>query len=443
MESVFKTYDVRGIFGTELTLEKAELIGKAVGTFIENDEFVVGYDTRAHSPQLFEAFTKGLLSTGVDVVSVGQVPNPVAYFTSFYNKIPGAYITASHNPPEYNGIKFFRANGSSYSWELQKIKQIAISRQFKEGNGHGQISEIDYALNDYIEYLARRINIEEKVKIAVECFNGSGSLITPMLFNYFDIETIPLNNSPKGDFGGIRPEPKGENLTNLRNAVLKNKCNFGIAFDGDCDRGVFIDDKGQELIANIPGIIFIKDVLSKTKGKIVATIDCSSETEKIVNENGGLLIWSRIGHTFIEEELIKEKALFGFEQSSHFYFNTFYPFSDGILSALKMAEIVSKSGESLSQICDKIKINPIEKLYIKCANNQQKEQVMQKIRQTFPEGKDYVDGIKIALNDTEWVLIRASQTNPEINLCVEAKDSKRLKELVDKYKKIIEGQING
>lgn len=441
METIFRAYDIRGIFGTELTLDKCELIGKAVGTFIDSDEFVVGYDTRTHSPKVFEAFVKGVTSTGVNVISVDAVPNPVAYFTSFNNRIPGAYVTASHNSSEYNGIKLFRKDGTSYVEELGKLKEVIRSGKFKEGTG--TVSEIDYAIPDYEEYLQKRLNIEERIKIAVECFHGSAGILTPSLFNNFDIETIPLNNVPKGDFGGLRPEPKSDNLEKLQSTVLKNKADFGVAFDGDSDRSVFVDNKGRVFIASIPGSIFIKDTLSKQKGKIIATIDCPTGISKITEENGGQIVWARIGHGFIEEALIKEHALFAFEQSSHFYFNKFYPFSDGLLSALKMAEILSKSEETFSEMVDKIKINPTEKFYIKCKDHEHKEMVMQKIREMFPQGKDYIDGIKIFLNDTEWVLIRTSQTNPEINVCIEAKDEKRLKELMKEYTKIVEEKING
>jgi len=441
MESIFRAYDIRGVFGTELTLEICEKIGKAVGTLVESEEFVAGYDTRIHSPKVFESFLKGITSTGIDVVSVDMVPNPVAYFTSFKNKIPGAYITASHNPPEYNGIKLFRKDGSSYVDELNKIKEIIKNGKFKEGSG--KVNEIDYALSDYEEYLHKRLDIEADVKMVAECFHGSAGIITPSLFNSFDIETTPLNNEPKGDFGGLRPEPKPDNLEQLRKSVLSKKADFGIAFDGDSDRGVFVDDKGRVFLASTPGAIFIKDALSKKKGKIVLTIDCPNSIAKLAEENGGQPVWVRIGHGFIEEALTKQNALFGLELSSHFSFNTFYPFSDGILAALKMAEILSKSSEKFSEMADKIKINPTEKFYLKCKDHTHKEKVMQEIRKIFPEGKDCGDGIKILLNDEEWVLIRISQTNPEINICIEAKNEKRLKELVDRYTSIVEEKING
>jgi phosphomannomutase/phosphoglucomutase len=440
MESIFGAYDIRGVFGKDITTEVCEKIGKAVGSIIEEDEFVAGYDVRTHSPKVFDSFVKGLTSTGVDVISIGMVPNPIAYFTGFKARAPGVFITASHNPPEYNGLKFFRGDGSSWVEELKKLKDVVKAGKFKRGSG--KISEIDYAVQDYESYIRKRLRIEDGIKIAAECFNGSAALIVPKIFNNFEIGCTTINGEPKGDFGGHRPEPKGANLGTLKKTVLREKANFGVAFDGDCDRSVFVDDKGREFMAAVPGLMFVQDTLSTEKGKIVATIDCPSETSKFVEKAGGQLLWSRIGHGFIEESLIKNQALFGYEQSSHFYFNKFYPFSDGFLATLKMVEILSGSNKQFSQMADEIKVNPTEKLYIRCKDHQQKESVMQKIRKDFPGGKDYVDGIKIFLNDVEWVLIRSSQTNPEINLCVEAKNDKRLKELVKQYTRIVEAKIS-
>ena len=286
----------------------------------------------------------------------------------------------------------------------------------------------------------KRINIDSKVKFVAECFNASASIVTPYLFQKFGLDCIPLNNDIKGDFGGKRPEPKSDNIKQLTEVVVDKKAEFGVAFDGDADRSVFVDEKGNYINPSKIGALFIKDALSSRSGKIVATIDCPSSIKKIVEENGGILIWSRIGHGFIEENLVKENALFAYEQSSHFYFNSFYPFSDGFLATLKLAEILSKSQKSLSQMIKEIKINPTSKIYVNAKTHEIKKEVVDRVKERF-DGEDCVDGIKIHLNDEEWVLIRESQTNPEINICAEAKDEKRLNELVEKYKSIVNEEI--
>ena len=438
--SVFHTYDIRGIFNKELTPELFEKIGKAFGTITDSEQVVVGYDTRASSPEAFESFVKGVLSTGTDVMSVGMNCNPVTYFFGFKNKLPGALITASHNPPEYNGVKFFRKNGTSFIDELNKMKKIILEESYDE-KPVGDLIEVDYAIQDYIEFIGGKLEIKPGLKMVADCFNASSATVTPFIFKNFEIDCLPINNEIKGDFGGLRPEPKGENLNTLKEKVVEEGADFGVAFDGDTDRAVFVDNKGRELKGAMAGAIFLKHALEKNKGVVVPTIDCPTITSKLVKENGGKTSWCRIGHGFIEENLVNKNGVFGFEQSCHFYFNDFYPFSDGLLSALKMAEILSKSNKSLSEMVDEIKMNPTEKLYIYAGNHTKKEKVMDAIRKDYPDGKDYVDGIKIFLNDEEWVLLRASQTNPEINLCVEAKNEERLKELIKDYTEKINKKI--
>ncbi|MDD5181995.1 MAG: hypothetical protein PHC66_02375 [Candidatus Nanoarchaeia archaeon] len=441
MDKIFKAYDIRGVYGTELTDEKAELIGKAAGTLNGDvDEFIVGYDTRAHSPKVFESFVKGLNSTGTDALSVGMLPNPVAYFNSFKNRLPGVYITASHNPAEYNGMKFFRKDGSSYVDELQKLKEIIRNNNFKQATA-GQQVDVDYGLIDYEDYLSEKINIEKPIKIVAECFNGSASTIVPHVFETMGVTCIPINKEIKGDFGGLRPEPKGENLNELKRRVVEEKADFGIAFDGDSDRGVFIDNLGTEHPASVPGVMFISDILKKTRGTIIATVDCPSSVAKVTNELGGKLVWNRIGHGFIEENIIKHNALFAVEQSSHFFFNQFYPFSDGFLAALRMAEILSRTEKTFNELATGIEQNPTEKIYIDAGTHERKSKAVEYLRQKYPESIDAVDGFKILLNDTEWVLIRTSQNLPEVNLAIEARNPARLKEILCEYTKLIQDAI--
>jgi len=372
--SVFKAYDIRGIVGKEITNKFCEALGKAFGSFVDTDEVIVGYDTRSSSEKIFENFAKGVTSSGKDVINLGMVPNPVAYFNGLNHKLSGVIVTASHNPPEYNGFKFFRKDGTSYIDELKYLKEIIIKKEFKEEN-NGQIVDVDFGIGDYAQFLRERINIMSKVKIVAECFHGAASIVTPYIFNLNNIETIAINNNILGDFGGLRPEPKKDNLNELKEKVISENADFGVAFDGDADRAVFVDDRGRVLNGAQAGAIFIKDILKRQSRQIVATIDCPTGIAKIIKENGGKVLWTRIGHGFIEENLVKNSALFGFEQSAHFYFNTFYPFSDGILAALKMAEIISSSDKKLSEMVDEIELNPTEKMYVNVGTHEKKKKL--------------------------------------------------------------------
>ena len=435
---IFRAYDIRGIYKKDLTENVMLNLGKALGTFLGGNKNVsVGYDTRMSSKKLFDSFSRGLTSTGCNVISLGMVPNPMVYFYARKNKIFGVIITASHNPKEWNGLKMIKPTGVSFVKEIEEIEKI-----FKYGNfikGKGKIYKAD-VIDPYKKFLKSKFGFIRK-RVVVECFGTVGVVALPILKD-LGLNIISLHDKPDGKFFGFeRPEPKGQNLNLIKKTVKREKADFGAAFDGDADRAVFIDDKGRELNGSIMNAIFVEYILKKRKGKIIITPDCASEIEKIIENLGGKTTWGRVGHGFIERRLSYEKALFAGEQSSHFYFNQFYPFSDGILAILYLAKILSEKGEKLSKIVDKIKLHPIEKIYINVRTDENKIKIIEKLKEKYPDALDMMDGIKIKLNDIEWVLIRASQTNPEINLCIEAKDENRLKELISKYSKIIRKEI--
>jgi len=432
--SIFKAYDIRGIYGDELTDDIMLDIGKALGTFLGGNKTVcVGYDTRKSSKKLFNLFSSGLISTGCNVISLGLVTNPMLYFYAWKNKMFGALITASHNPKQWNGLKLVRPTGVSFIEEIKRIEEVYDSDEFLKGKGKTTNAD---AMVGYEEFLRKNVGINRK-KVVVECFGAAGTVALPLL-KRLGLEIVSLHDKPDADFFGFeRPEPKGDNLDTLKKTVKKEKADFGVAFDGDADRSVFVDDKGRE--SNVSSVIavFAEYILKKRKGSILLTADCASEIETIVKNLGGKTIWWRVGHGFIEEKCVKEKALFGGEQSSHLYFNEFYPFSDGTLATVYLAKILNETRKTFSEMIDKIKIHPIEKIYINVGNDENKIRIVESLKKRYPNALDIMDGIKIKLNDIEWVLIRTSQTNPEINLCVEARDEKRMKDLIVEYSKLI------
>jgi phosphomannomutase/phosphoglucomutase len=362
----------------------------------------------------------------------------MVYFYAWKNKVYGVVITASHNPKEWNGLKIVKPNGVSFINELKKLEKIFQSKNFIRGKG--KITK-DNAKKLYEKFLIRRFNRINK-KIVAEFFGGVSS-VALSIFRKMGLKTITLHARMNKNFSGFRrPEPKGKNLIPLKKKVKKMKADFGVAFDGDGDRSVFIDDKGRELNGSILSAIFVNYILRKKRGKIIVTADCASEIEDIVKKLNGKIIWWRVGHGFIEKKCLEEKALFAGEQSSHFYFNEFYPFSDGILATIYLAKILSESNKKLSDLVGEMNLCPMEKLYINVRTDKNKIKILEKLRKKYPRALDVMDGIRIRLNKKEWVLIRASQTMPEINLCIEAKNKKRLKVLVRKYTKMIKNTLS-
>jgi phosphomannomutase/phosphoglucomutase len=438
---VFRVYDIRGLVDKELTEEVAENIGKALGTFLNGEQIIIGYDVRESSKKIHNAFTKGALSTGCDVSSIGASSSPTLFFNCWQQKKFGVIVTSSHNPCQYNGFKFVDKDGCSFVDEYSEIKKIFEKQNFAKGKG--QFKEIN-GVAPYTQFLASQIKIKKPIKVVVECLHASAGLLTPFIFRKAGLETIPLNSKPSPTFNNSRPEPKGENLGEMRDAILKNNADFGVALDGDADRSVMVDDKGRELNGSVSSAVFIKAILPEKKGAIVMTVDCNSELKQLVESLGGKLIWSEVGHGFIGKAVHDNKALYGGEMSSHMWFDL-YPFSDGFLSGLKMAELLSKTDKKLSELVDEIDFAPMLKEYINCDTHQKKEAVLKKLVEIFSKkhANNMIlrDGIKFFLNDLEWVYLRKSNNLPEVCIVIEAKNQQRLQKLHKEYRKVIDEAI--
>ena len=278
-------------------------------------------------------------------------------------------------------------------------------------------------------------------KVVVDFLGGVGVQVKES-FKEMGLNIIPLHDKPDAKLYGFhRLEPWGDLLSPVKEAIKKENADFAVAFDCDADRCIFIDSLGNYVSPSIVDAIFIEYILKRKKGKVISTYDCATELEKFAKDRGGKLIWWRVGHGFIEQKCIEEKALFAGEQSSHFFFNEFYPFSDGTLSTLYLAKILSETGKTFDELISEINFHPIEKIYINAETDERKEKVIKELKKDFSKSQDIMDGFKVKLNDIEWILIRASQTLPEINLCIEAKNKKRLMELVEKYSKLIEQKL--
>ncbi|MBS3133295.1 hypothetical protein J4470_04205 [Candidatus Woesearchaeota archaeon] len=441
--SFFKEYDIRGVIDKEITLKTAEMIGKAFGTLVKAAPVVVGYDIRQSSEKILGSFINGLKSTGCDISVIGKAASPVLYFNAWNSRKVGAMITASHNPAEYTGFKFVEKNGCSFVDQYKDLRKIYAEGNFIEGKG--TVTETDgYA--PYLNFLKSVIRIRKPVKVAVECLYASAGTILPKLYEELGMEVVPSHCEPKPDFNKERPEPKGDNLKAIGELIRKNKAAFGVGFDGDCDRSVIIDDKGREISGSQSSGIFIKHILPKNKGgSVVVTIDCHSELKALTESLGGKFFWSEVGHGFIGSNVYKHKAVYGGEMSSHMWFER-YPFSDGFLCGLKMAELLSETDEKLSDMVDELNFAPMLKEYTSCDTNEKKEKVIAKLVENhikMPGATKTRDGVKFFLNETEWVLLRKSNNLPEICLVFEAKDEARYKELHSKYRKIIDDTIAG
>lgn len=433
-EHIFRAYDIRGVYGVDLTEEVASRLGKAVSAYLngERKNVAVGRDVRLSGGSLEDALIEGLLSGGCNVEDIGMVTTPILYFSSaHYEKDAGIMVTASHNPPEWNGFKIWTKDGFICEGKgIEDIKKTVIDGRFKDF-ASGELARNTQALINYEDYVLRKIEIDRRLRGVFDPGNGSCSLLIPGLYENAGIEVVALNAEPDGRFPKHPPEPTAEELDELLEVVLMEKADFGVGFDGDGDRCLFVDDKGRIVPSNSVLAILAEHHLKQHKGApIVYEVSCSMRVEEVINLYGGKPVLSRVGHTYIYENMISEKAVFGGESSGHFYFGELYGFDDALFTCLKLAEVLSRRDEKFSDIVDSIPIYPRVSKSFDCPD-EMKFKVVDALRKEFVEaGSDVlaIDGVKVIAPEG-WFLIRPSNTQPQIRLTVECGTKKDLENL--------------
>jgi len=448
-QDIFRAYDIRGVYGEELDANIGERVGLAFGNFLakNNDKGTVsiGCDARVSSPELQEAVATGISKAGFDVDVIGMVPIPVANFTTWKANstsnpyLAGVYITASHNPAEYNGIRFRHPDGTGYTEGNIEIKRIFFEDELIESDASGKINTLstDDVLETYVNFVSDKVGSIEGMRVALDPGNGVGCVIIEKLFQEFGAETHSINNEPDGTFPNRPSEPAPKNLSDLISIMDKGDYDLGIAFDGDADRCVFIDNRARAVSAEKIGIITSKSLIKPGSNKVLAGVPCSMILEDEIPKIGGELIWIRVGDVFVCEELKKHNAAIAMEISAHFFAPglTEFIFDDPLIFSLKLAEHVSNTDLTLADLSDEIPSYPYEELKFKCLDSI-KFKVNEQLEKTFL-GMGYkvetIDGVKIWL-DGGWVLLRPSNTQPVIRMFVEAKDSSRLAAIKDEFK---------
>jgi len=443
-ETIFRAYDIRGVYGKDLTEEVAMHIGQAFGTYLggEGKEIIVGRDVRLSGHTLESALVKGVLSTGCHVQDIGIAPTPVLYFTIVHQKRDGGVmVTASHNPPEWNGFKLCRERGLlvAQGMGMEEIREIAVTKRFRSATP-GKLERYDRALEDYTNFVLSKIEIKRKLRVAMDLGNGSCTLIVPRLFRNLDLEVIALNTEPNGNFPAHLPEPTEETLDELRKIVVKERADFGVGYDGDGDRALFIDDKGRIVPGDTALIILARPYLERRMGaKVVYEISCSSSVEEIIRAHGGVPVVSRVGHAYIMDKMIQEDAILGGEVSSHLYFAEVYGFDDAVYGSLKMAELLSKTDGKLSEIVDSIPRYPSTPVRNYDCPDEKKFKVVENLTKEIKQmGYEIntIDGVK-AIERNGWFLIRASNTLPQIKMVAEAKSETELRRLTNFAERMI------
>ncbi|MHA1595089.1 MAG: phosphoglucosamine mutase [Candidatus Baldrarchaeia archaeon] len=446
IEHIFRAYDIRGIYNKELTPEIVARIGQAFGTLLEEGNSVsICRDVRTSSPAIEHALTASLTSTGVNVTLLGELPISVGNWATWKAKTfnAGIIITASHNPPEYNGIRFRHPDGTGYiDIENQKIKKVFYDGNFRLANWnklgkveHWNTNEI---IDEYVSFVLERIPAEGKLKVVLDPGNGVATHVAPKLFKEAGFDVITINEKPDGTFSGRSPDPLEDPLTQLRETVVREKADLGIAYDGDGDRAIFVDDKGRKLLTEKVGLLLVRRILSERKGAtIVVNASCSMIVDEEVKRLGGKIVRSRVGDVFVSRVVKEHNAALGIEMSAHFFLPTlgFY-FDDAIAASFMITAELEKTGEKLSTLMDQIPSYPLKRTNIECPDHI-KFQVIQKLIERFrSEGYDIdtTDGVRVNL-ENGWIIMRPSNTEPKIRVTAEARTDEELEKIFSKFVK--------
>jgi phosphomannomutase len=437
-DDIFRAYDVRGIYGSDFVEEDARLIGLAFATYLggEGKSIAVGWDVRKSSKSLAEALIDGINSTGANVFSLGLVPTPMVYFAVAQRNLEGGVIiTASHNPPEWNGFKLCRENAKlcGFGTGLEQVKKIIDEKSWKTAP-KGFVKNIgEEILKDYEEYLLKVFGSRiGGLRALIDPGNGSCSRIGCRILRKFGLNIDSINDYPDGSFPSRSPEPTEESLNTLRSMVRENSYDFGVGYDGDCDRALFIDDNGNVMRGDIVLTLFVKHFLKNKPGeRIVHDVSCSKLVEEVCRENGVIPVVSRVGHTFILEKMLSEKARFGGEISSHLYFGEIYGLDDAIFATLKIAELLSLTGRRLSQLIGELPRYEFFKRDYEVPD-EIKFQLIRDLTFLFEKAGHEImtlDGVKVELEEG-WFILRASNTLPQVKLIAEARSRQALEEIV-------------
>ena len=438
-KKLFGTSGIRGKIGSEVTCELALNVGKSLAYYLGNEGTVVlGYDTRTTNKMLDQAICAGLLESGVDVIKIGMVPTPlVGYATEKLGADAGVMLTASHNPSQYNGIKLWNKNAMAYtSAQEAEIEEIYANKDYisVSWDNVGTLSVNEEIKGQYIDDLVSMVDIKPGLKVVIDCASGAGSEISPLVFRKAGCEVTTLNSQPDGFFPGRNPEPNADNLQTLMKTVVAIGADLGIAHDGDADRMITVDEKG-----NISPFDSLLALISKEfDGDIVTTVDAGLCMDESVN---GEVLRTPVGDVNVAEVIIEKDASFGGEPSGTWLHPDFCMCPDGILSGLRMAEIVSRDGK-LSDLLAQIPQYPNIREKITCSK-EAKVKVMENMEElltgAFDDIRDInsIDGVRLTFEDDSWVLVRPSGTEDYVRITLESRNQKRAESIKETCVKII------
>ena len=432
---IFKRYDIRGIAGDTIDEEMARAIGRATATYLKRKRkknMIVGRDGRISSPLLSEAFIEGVLSTGVDVIDIGLCPTPVVYFAIHSEQAGGGTaVTASHNPPEYNGFKICCGSDSLFEEEIQQLRKLIESEDFETGKGVRTRKDV---LSTYISYLKKHFGrFSSKIKVAIDCGNGTAGLTAPEVLRGIGCRVVELYCNVDGKFPNHEADPTvEENLQDLREIMQKQKASIGIAFDGDADRIGVLDEEGSVVRGDQLLLIYARSVLKRHPGAVIISEVKSSQVlyDEIQRMGGKAVMW-KTGHSLIKARMKKIGAVLAGEMSGHMFFaDRYFGFDDALYAACRLLDIMNEERKTIKELLSDIpKTYNTPELRVPCPEDA-KTVIVESIKKHY--SKNYkvidIDGARIIF-ENGWGLVRPSNTQPILVLRFEADSEEQLEEI--------------
>ena len=446
---LFGSSGIRGLANVEITPDLTTRVGAAIATLNPGGTTVVGRDTRLTGPMLEGALTSGIASCGGDSLTVGLVPTPVtAWMITHSGSNSGVQITASHNPPQYNGLKVFNEQGMSLTIKEQlQVEKILTENEYglSEWNEVGTTDEMD-AVDPYIENTLDQLDLSKPWKIASDLFCGATSTLAPQIFEEFGIDHLVINGQPDGRFPAGNPEPDKESLRRLGKYLKSHGCEVGFGFDGDGDRMMAVNSDGNmvnpdQLLAAYAGYV----IESQGGGVAVTHVGASMNVDDMVQQAGGKVVRTPVGDAFITEAMAKHNAVFGGEPVGAWVHPDIHMCPDGVLSALKLLRALEEKDMDLNEFIEQAENYPIGRSKLECPNKI-KLQTMKLIDKNYSnvfravENVSRVDGIRLTV-ENGWVLIRASGTEPIIRVTVEGRTVTEVESLMNLGEKLVKDTL--
>ncbi len=435
-EFIFRKYDIRGVVATDFTDDVVQNLGRAFGTYVVRGggkTVAVSGDIRPTTPGLIDNLTKGLMETGIIVIDLGILPTPTNYYSMYELDVDGAVqITGSHNPPEFNGFKISLNQKAFHSEQIQDLKELINTADFEVGEGSVEKNDI---LPTYMDMLRSKISLDRPLKVAIDCGNAAGCITAPTIFKELGMEVTELFCDVDGTFPNHHPDPtEDHNLIDLIAEVQKGGYDFGVAFDGDADRVVAVDEKGGIIRADDLIAIFLPEIIKNEGDAIVFDVKCSQALEDMIHRYGGTPVMWKTGHSLIKDKMRELNVNFAGEMSGHIFFaDDFYGFDDAVYVALRLAQLISRGDKKLSEYTAEIPVYySTPELRMECKDDIEKFEIAEKATAYFTQKYDCitVDGVRIQFGDG-WGLVRASNTQPVLVCRFEAQTQARMEEIQD------------